>query len=50
MSLKIGDAAPEFSVCDPETGACVALSDFSGRPVVLSFYPVTFLFFPGVGG
>jgi thioredoxin-dependent peroxiredoxin len=36
--LKVGDKAPEFSLhCD--TGAPVSLKDFSGKRVVLFFFP-----------
>ncbi len=38
MSLKVGDAAPDFAVND-EKGNKVSLSDFKGRKVVLYFYP-----------
>ena len=38
MSLGIGDRAPDFTL--PATGGgTVSLADFSGRPVVLVFYP-----------
>jgi peroxiredoxin len=50
MTLGVGDLAPDFRVCDPESDQCVALSDYEGHPVVLAFYPVTFRFFPDVGG
>lgn len=36
--LKIGDIAPNFSLQDKD-GNPVSLSDFSGRKVVLYFYP-----------
>jgi peroxiredoxin Q/BCP len=37
--MKVGDAAPEFSMQD-EAGATVRLADFKGRSaVVLMFYP-----------
>ena len=36
--LKVGDAAPEFSVPD-QTGKTVKLSDYRGKNVVLWFYP-----------
>jgi thioredoxin-dependent peroxiredoxin len=38
MSLKVGDAAPDFAVND-EKGNKVSLSDFKGKKVVLYFYP-----------
>ena len=38
MSLKVGDAAPDFAVND-EKGNKVKLSDFKGKKVVLYFYP-----------
>lgn len=38
MSLKVGDAAPDFSVND-QSGKPVKLSDFKGKKVVLYFYP-----------
>jgi peroxiredoxin Q/BCP len=38
MSLKVGDKAPEFAVND-QNGNLVKLSDFSGKKVVLYFYP-----------
>ena len=37
-TLKIGDKAPDFSVKN-ELGKNVTLSDFSGKKVVLFFYP-----------
>jgi thioredoxin-dependent peroxiredoxin len=36
--LKPGDAAPDFVLKDPD-GKDVRLSSFSGRPIVLYFYP-----------
>jgi len=38
MELKVGDAAPDFSVND-QSGNPVKLSDFKGKKVVLYFYP-----------
>ena len=38
MSLKIGDAAPDFTVNDQD-GNAVSLSDYKGKKVVLYFYP-----------
>jgi len=38
MELKIGDAAPSFSAKD-ETGKEIKLQDFSGKKLVLYFYP-----------
>jgi thioredoxin-dependent peroxiredoxin len=38
MPLKIGDAAPDFSLpCDQ--GGTVSLSDFKGKKLVVYFYP-----------
>ena len=38
MSLSVGDPAPDFTL--PGTGGVeYSLSDYSGRPVVLVFYP-----------
>jgi thioredoxin-dependent peroxiredoxin len=38
MSVGVGDAAPDFTL--PATGGgSVSLSDFTGHPVVLVFYP-----------
>ncbi len=38
MSIGVGDQAPDFTL--PSTGGTdVSLRDFSGRPVVLVFYP-----------
>ena len=38
MSVGVGDDAPDFRL--PATGgSTVALSDYTGRPVVLVFYP-----------
>jgi peroxiredoxin Q/BCP len=38
MSVGVGERAPDFTL--PATGGTqVSLSDFSGRPVVLVFYP-----------
>ena len=36
--LKIGDKAPDFTLTD-KNGKSVSLSDFSGKTVVLYFYP-----------
>ncbi|ADZ91230.1 thioredoxin-dependent thiol peroxidase [Marinomonas mediterranea] len=38
MSLNIGDIAPHFTSKDQE-GSDISLSDFSGKKVVLYFYP-----------
>ena len=38
MNLKVGDAAPDFSVND-QSGNPVKLSDLKGKKVVLYFYP-----------
>ena len=38
MKLKIGDAAPDFSVND-QNGNSIKLSSFKGKKVVLYFYP-----------
>lgn len=41
-SLKVGDAAPEFSVLDTENRP-VVLSQLLGRgPVILAFFPKAF--------
>ena len=37
-SLKVGDAAPEFSLPDDQE-RITSLSDFRGHVVVLFFYP-----------
>lgn len=37
-TLKIGDKAPEFDATD-QNGKSVKLSDFSGKKIVLFFYP-----------
>jgi peroxiredoxin Q/BCP len=37
-SLKVGDKAPDFSVPNQE-GQTVSLSDFTGKKLVLFFYP-----------
>jgi len=43
MSVKVGDPAPPFTLAGtdgtPEGHRDYALSDFTGRPVVLVFYP-----------
>ena len=36
--LKVDDKAPEFSLA-ADTGARVSLKDFSGKHVVLFFFP-----------
>jgi len=36
--LQPGDAAPSFTLPD-QSGAPVSLSDFSGRKLLLFFYP-----------
>ena len=41
--LKIGDAAPDFTLPSIPSGAPVKLSDFRGKkPVVLAFFPAAF--------
>jgi peroxiredoxin Q/BCP len=37
-TLKIGDKAPDFKVIN-ELGECMSLSDFSGKKLILYFYP-----------
>lgn len=39
MTLKVGDAAPDFATVDTN-GNPVALADFRGRKLVLYFYPM----------
>ena len=41
MSLQIGDKAPDFKLKSTELAA-VSLSDFSGKKVVLHFFPLAF--------
>jgi peroxiredoxin Q/BCP len=36
--LKVGDAAPAFSVPD-QNGRTIRLADYRGRRVILWFYP-----------
>ena len=36
--LKVGDAAPEFSLPD-QNGETIALKDLRGKAVVLFFFP-----------
>ncbi|TGG84882.1 MAG: thioredoxin-dependent thiol peroxidase [Aphanocapsa feldmannii 277cV] len=38
MDLKVGDAAPQFTLPD-QNGTPVSLSDFAGQRVVVYFYP-----------
>jgi peroxiredoxin Q/BCP len=38
MSISVGDRAPDFSLASTG-GQTVSLSDYSGQPVVLVFYP-----------
>jgi peroxiredoxin Q/BCP len=38
LKLKVGDTAPAFTV-ETNGGNTVSLKDFSGKPVVLYFYP-----------
>jgi len=38
MALSVGDKAPSFTAKDTN-GNIVSLSDFTGKPVVLYFYP-----------
>ena len=40
-SLKVGDAAPDFTLSD-HTGRYQRLSDYRGQNVVLAFYPAAF--------
>jgi len=41
MTIDTGDAAPAFTLLDDE-GAEVSLSDFSGKRLILYFYPKAF--------
>jgi peroxiredoxin len=41
MSLKIGDAAPQFTLKSSDK-ADVSLSDYSGKNVVILFFPLAF--------
>ena len=41
MAIETGQQAPDFELKDPG-GKTVKLSDFSGAPVLLVFYPFTF--------
>jgi len=45
MPLDVGDRAPTFAPAIQSL-----LTNPSGRPVVLAFYPVTFGFMTGIGG
>ena len=38
MSLSVGDKAPQFT-CNDQNGNPVSLTDFSGKKVVVYFYP-----------
>ena len=38
MSLKVGDKAPEFSSFN-QNGENISLNDFSGKNIILYFYP-----------
>ncbi|RID81771.1 thioredoxin-dependent thiol peroxidase [Peribacillus asahii] len=38
MTVRIGEKAPDFRVCD-HRGGMVSLADFKGKHVVLYFYP-----------
>ena len=42
MTLRVGDQAPDFTVKDGTGKGEISLSDFAGKPVVLSFYPLAF--------
>lgn len=42
MSLRVGDAAPNFSLRDGTGRGTVSLSDYPGQPVVLAFYALAF--------
>lgn len=41
MQLKIGELAPDFTLKDSD-GNDVSLSDYSGRPLVILFFPLAF--------
>ena len=41
MTLKIGDKAPDFNLQNQD-GEPVTLSDFTGKPALLAFYPAAF--------
>jgi peroxiredoxin len=40
--LQVGEQAPDFTVRDATGRGTISLSDFAGRPVVFSFYPLAF--------
>jgi peroxiredoxin len=42
MEVKVGSAAPDFSLAAHNTDQKVALSGFKGRPVVVAFMPFAF--------
>ncbi len=42
MAVAVGDPAPDFTLRDATGRGEVKLSDFTGRPVVLAFYPMAF--------
>jgi peroxiredoxin len=42
MELKVGTAAPDFSLPAHNTDQKISLSSFKGRPVVVAFMPFAF--------
>ena len=42
MTVNVGDAAPDFTLVSSADMGSVSLSDFSGEPVVLVFFPAAF--------
>ena len=42
MELKVGVAAPDFSLPNHATDQKVSLASFKGRPVVVAFMPFAF--------
>lgn len=38
MNIDIGDPAPDFTLNDLTTGKTLSLSDFKGKPVILTFW------------
>jgi len=49
-ALQVGAPAPEFRARVAGVADAITRAGLRGRPVVLAFYPVTFVFMTGIGG
>lgn len=50
MALDVRDTVPLFTAHDEDGLTRFSYQECAGRTTVISFYPITFFFMPGVGG